>query len=67
MQSRRASAVEAVTNVVVGWGVSMLLTAALTGAAWTTAAHWSVWFTVASLVRSYVLRRVFVRGERERS
>lgn len=60
-QSRRMSAVEAVTNVLVGIGVSFGLTLWLTGASPGQAAHWSAWFTAASLIRSYVLRRVFAR------
>jgi hypothetical protein len=50
-----------VTGVVVGLAVSMALTRWLTGADWTQAAHWSAWFTVASLARSYGLRRLFAR------
>jgi hypothetical protein len=64
LQSRRRSAVEAVANVVAGIGVSLALTRWLTGADWTQAAHWSAWFTVASLVRSYVLRRLFSKWDR---
>jgi hypothetical protein len=60
-QSRAGSAVESVVNVIAGLAVSMSLTRWLTGADWTQAAHWSVWFTVASLVRSYGLRRLFAR------
>jgi hypothetical protein len=63
-QSRRMSAIESVVNVIVGLTVSMSLTRWLTGAEWTQAAHWSVWFTVASLVRSYGLRRAFSRFDR---
>jgi hypothetical protein len=66
MQSRTGSAVEAVVNVVAGLGVSLALTWWLTGAPLRTAAGWSVWFTVASLVRSYALRRVFAGWERGR-
>ena len=66
MQSRRGSAVEAVINVLVGLAVSMSLTWYLTGATWAQAAHWSAWFTVASLVRSYALRRGFARWEQGR-
>ncbi len=65
-QTRTGSAVEAVTGVIVGLGVSLALTWWLTGATLTQAAHWSVWFTVASLVRSYALRRLFARWERGR-
>jgi hypothetical protein len=61
MQSRAGSAAEAAINVAVGLGVSYLLTLWLTGATLAQAAHWSAWFTVASLVRSYALRRLFAR------
>lgn len=60
-QSRLMSVIEAVTGVIVGYGVSMSLTRWLTGVDWTQAAHWSAWFTAASLVRSYGLRRLFAR------
>jgi hypothetical protein len=61
MQSRTGSALEAAINVLVGLGVSYALTLWLTGATLAQAAHWSAWFTVASLVRSYALRRLFAR------
>lgn len=64
MQSRRLSAAESVVNVAVGYMISLLLTFTvlpLFGYA-VTAAHSagiSAIFTVASLVRSYLLRRLF--------
>lgn len=63
-QSRRMSAVEAVVNVLVGYGISVALTAIvlpLFGYAVTApdALGISAVFTVASLVRSYILRRAF--------
>ncbi len=61
MQTRLGSLVEAITNVVVGLGLSMALTAYLAGVPLGTAARWSVWFTLASLGRSYALRRLFAR------
>jgi hypothetical protein len=60
-QSRAGSAVEAVVNVCAGLGVSIALTRWLTGVDWTQAVHVSAWFTVASLARSYGLRRLFAR------
>ncbi len=64
MQSRRLSAVEAIANFAVGYGVAAILTLLVlplfgylvTGS---DALGISAIFTVASLVRSYVLRRVF--------
>lgn len=60
-QSRRASAVEAVTNVGVGYGVSVGLSWWLLGITPGHAAGVSVVFTAASLIRSYVLRRLFAQ------
>lgn len=69
MQSRGMSAVEAVTNVAVGWGIAMLATWLVlplfghpVGVA--DAAGISAVFTAISLVRSYGLRRLFNRRER---
>lgn len=64
MQSRRVSALEAVTNVAVGYVVSLALTFAvlpLFGYAVTApdAFGISAVFTAASMIRSYVLRRAF--------
>lgn len=63
-QSRWMSAIEAVANVAVGWGVSLILVMLvlpLFGYPVTSpdAVAVSVIFTGASLVRSYALRRVF--------
>lgn len=65
-QTRAASAVEAVANVLVGYGValaSQLLIFAAYGVHLSLGqnAMIGVWFTLISLVRSYVLRRVFNR------
>ena len=69
MQSRKQSAVEAVTNLAVGYAVAWLLTFTVLPAfglnptpGETTAI--SLIFTVASVVRSYALRRAFVWIER---
>jgi hypothetical protein len=65
-QSRTASAVEAVANVAIGFGIAWLATLVVLPAVgvpvnaaqgfWITCA-----FTVISLVRSYLLRRLFNR------
>lgn len=65
-QSRRMSAVESVTNVVVGLGVAFATQVAvfpLFGLHASTSEHIAISaiFTVVSLVRSYALRRVFNR------
>ena len=64
-QSRRASAIEAFLNVVLGFCVSVL-------ANWLILPHYGVsnklatsieigiWFTFISFLRSYILRRLFV-------
>ena len=65
-QSRSQSAIEAVANVVVGWSVALLIQLAtfpvlgLQATAGQNVALSSI-FTAVSLVRSYVLRRVFDR------
>lgn len=63
-QSRAHSALEAVTNVAVGYGVAIATQAAvfpLFGLHASTGQHLAIGaiFTVVSLVRSYALRRVF--------
>jgi len=66
MQSRGMSAVEAVSNVILGWLVAFLTQLVLfpvVGLQATLAQNIviSCAFTSISLVRSYALRRVFVR------
>jgi len=63
-QSRRHSALEAVANVAVGYGVallSQLVIFALMGidASLRQNVVIGLWFTAVSLVRSYALRRAF--------
>lgn len=58
-QSHTFSLVEAATNVVVGYAVSVALTWWLIGAGWAQSMRWSVWYVAASLVRGYLLRRSF--------
>lgn len=65
-QSRRLSAIEAVTNVAVGYGVAVLAQIAffpLFGihASLSDNLLIGLLFTVVSLARSYVLRRLFNR------
>lgn len=62
-QRRHRSFIEAVANVALGYVVSVLLTAWLTGVGVAQAARWSTWFVLASLARAYVLRRLFARWE----
>ncbi len=63
-QSRRASLVEAMTNLAVGFGVSLVITALVLpayGHQVTLSQNLQITaiFTVASLLRSYALRRMF--------
>lgn len=63
-QSRRASALEAIVNVLVGYWVAVAAQAAifpLFGFEASTSQHMAIagLFTIVSLVRSYILRRVF--------
>lgn len=65
-QSHRASAVEAATNIVIGFVVSMVIQAVVLPAMGhhiTIEQNFLVTciFTVASLIRSYLVRRLFVR------
>ncbi len=64
MQSRRMSLIEAVTNVVVGYGVAVLAQLAvlpLFGIAVSLGDNLAIGaaFTVVSLARSYAVRRLF--------
>lgn len=63
-QSRLMSAVEAVVNVAVGFGIAVLTQAMvfpLFGIYATMGEHFAIGglFTVVSLIRSYALRRIF--------
>lgn len=69
MQSKRNSAFEATTNVIIGYLVSVLanvLILPLFGYKVTIGDSFAIGlaFTVVSLVRSYVLRRIFNRLDR---
>lgn len=64
MQSRRSSFIEALTNTVVGYLLNLvvqLIVYPLYGATFTLEQNLSIGliFLVVSLVRSYVLRRIF--------
>ena len=70
MQSKRNSAFEAVTNVAIGYLVSVLanvLVLSLFGYNVTIGDSFAIGlaFTAVSLARSYVLRRVFNRLEKQ--
>ena len=63
-QSRRLSAIETITNVVVGFGISWLLSfyiLPIWGFVQSAQAATSVTiiYTIASVARSYTLRRIF--------
>lgn len=65
-QSRRASLVEALINILIGYGValaSQFLIFPLYGihVDLKTNIYIGLWFTLVSLVRSYVIRRAFNR------
>jgi hypothetical protein len=69
-QSRTMSLVEAVTNVVVGYGLAVGLQLALfpffgLHPTLGQTLHIGGWFTLLSLLRSYALRRLFERLRRE--
>jgi len=64
MQSKKYSALEAVTNVIVGYMVAVVSQMVLYpffNIETTTSQNMVLagWFTIISLVRSYILRRVF--------
>jgi len=63
-QSKLMSMVEAVVNTVVGMGVAMVATAAICEAygipmTWESNFIITFWMTVISVLRSYLLRRLF--------
>lgn len=70
-QSKAMSLLEAVVNTVVGLGVAMVATAAICKAynipmTWENNFIITFWMTVISIVRSYLLRRLFNAGWRPR-
>lgn len=69
-QSRKRSALEAVSNVAIGYGVALLSQLAIfplygIHVPLSTNVWIGAWFTVISLVRSYCLRRWFNLSRRE--
>lgn len=64
-QSRKASITESITNIVVGFGINYGANMAILPILWdpahpaTTSFHIGLVFTGISLIRSYILRRVF--------
>jgi hypothetical protein len=68
-QSRAASMVEALTNVAIGYGVAVVAQLVILpayGAVLSLQQNIEIglWFTVVSVARSYVLRRLFDRRAR---
>jgi hypothetical protein len=66
IQSRIASLIEALSNVVAGYGLAVALQALLFPAfglhqTLGQSLKLGVWFTLLSVLRSYVIRRVFER------
>ena len=71
-QSKAMSLLEAVVNTVVGLGVAMIATAAICKAygipmTWENNFIITFWMTVISVIRSYLLRRVFNIGWKARA
>lgn len=71
-QSKAMSLLEAVVNTVVGLGVAMVATAAICKAhnipmSWGNNFIITFWMTVISIVRSYLLRRLFNAGWKVRA
>lgn len=67
-QSRKKSLLEAMTNIAVGFGVSLISSVVILpmyGAHISLQANFkiTIWFTAISLLRSYFLRRWFNRME----
>jgi len=66
MQKRTHSAIESCVNVAVGYGVALLSQIIVfpffgIHVSLRDNIHIGVWFTVISIIRSYLLRRVFTR------
>lgn len=65
-QRKRHSALEAVLNVLIGFGISTLANAAILPMygmpfSWNSNIQIGLWFTAISVIRSYGVRRMFVR------
>jgi membrane protein implicated in regulation of membrane protease activity len=70
-QSKGASLIEALTNIMVGVVIAFLSQLVIFGWYGISVSHWqnaqmTGFFTIVSLIRSYVLRRIFNRNTRER-
>ena len=68
MQSKKRSLTEGVTNILIGAGISLgsqYLIFPLFGIHVSHASHLGIlaWFTVISLVRGYLIRRWFTKGD----
>lgn len=66
MQTRRMSFVESIVNVLIGYGVSLLSQIIIfpffnISISLKSNIYIGLWFTVISIIRSYVLRRFFNR------
>lgn len=59
MQSNKASMIEATTNMVLGFIISVLITIAIYGKSYQSAVGFVSVFTVVSIIRNYVIRRAF--------
>lgn len=71
MQSRKRSAMETIANVVVGYAAAVASQFAifpLFGIHVSSETHLAIgaWFTIASVIRSYAMRRLFNRWEEVR-
>lgn len=69
MQSRRSSLIESLANIAIGYLVavgSQIVIFPMYGLKCETATNFKIgcWFTIVSLVRSYVLRRWFAGREK---
>jgi hypothetical protein len=61
LQAHRHSIAEAIANVAAGYGIAVMLTWLLYGIGWAQSVRGSVWYVLASLVRSYMIRRAFAK------
>lgn len=66
-QSRKHSALEAIANIIVGFGVAMLAQYIIFpryNIHVNAPTHFAIgfWFTLVSFIRSYAIRRIFNRG-----
>jgi len=68
MQTRKASVIETTANVIVGYGaavISQMVVFPIFGIHTAPSTHFAIgaYFTVASVIRSYAMRRFFTRWE----